>query len=278
MKRLFLLIDLLIFISIHSQNNIVKFKVGNLFGYKNIKTQKIIFEPKYIYAEDFIDGLAIVQEDNGVNSINSLSNFKILKDNGNYLDNEIYGTAKNIGKGLVIIGKLGNKDVDKKEGTIIFGSTLLGILDKDANKILPLEYSSIGSVFDDLIIVSKVDKSMSINYGIINLKGEFIMPLQKDFKINDFQCGVAVLQYKNQKGLINKEGKIIIEPTTSNYISISQFNKFCISEVTTSSRKYGLINSEGKLIAEPIYTRSSGLSDKGVTYKEAEFSGNGFKK
>ncbi len=262
--------------SISAQNELIKFQVGNLYGYRNSKTQKVIFEPKFSYAEEFKDGLAVVQEDNGINSSNLSGRFRIIKENGTFLNEDVYGSANNLGKGLVVISKAGNTDTDKKQGMVTFGTSMVGIINNEGQVILPCEYNSIGNISDSLIVVSQ--GTMKISYGVIDLKGNFILPLQNIFKIDDFQCGVAIIRKQNQVGLLGKNGQILIDPAGSNFYSISKFNKFCIAEITTMNSRYGLINSDGKIIVEPTNTRSSGLSDKGVTYKEAEYNGNGTKK
>lgn len=262
--------------NIYCQNNLIKYQDGNLFGYKNVKTQKIVIQPKFFYAEEFKDGIAIVQEENGVNSNNLSGAYKIIKENGTYISEEVFGTANNLGKGLVVVSKFGNTNTETKLGTVTLGTSKIGLINKEGLFILPCEFNSIGNISDSLIVVSK-GKTI-INYGVINLKGDYIFPLQDKFKIFDYQCGVAIIKQENHFGLLNKLGKILIEPENSNFNSISKFNKFCIAEVSISNNKYGLINSNGKIIAEPIYTRSSGLSDKGVIYKEVEYNGNGTKK
>jgi hypothetical protein len=68
-----------------------------------------------------------------------------------------------------------------------------------------------------------------------------------------------------QGGLMDKTGKILLDPNTSGLMFESDFNKNCIAEFKKDNR-YGLITSLGKIIVEPIYSRSSGLNDAGVTY------------
>jgi len=279
MKTKFIFLFLfLIQTSIFSQT-LIKFRNGYLWGYQDAITKRTLIPAKFGYAEDFKGGLAVVAE--GASSPGQAQQLRIINIKGAYItDSVVYGSIINLGSGLVAVTSPAS-EYGHSNGIVVFGNNIFGIIDKTGKTILPIEYSKINDISEGLIVVVKENQ-----FGIIDLTGRFIVPLQSDFTIFNFKYGVAKIRRNAadgfQDGLMDKTGKIMLDPGTSKLTIESDFNKFYIAEIRKNNL-YGLINSSGKIIVEPIYSRSSGFTDRGVTYYKdnehigVKFDGSGKK-
>ena len=258
--KFFLITILLLPFFAMSQNLSVKRQIvdGALkCGYVD-KTGKIVIALKFGQAENFIDDLAIVSENSS--SPNSRSGKKkLINLKGEYISNEEFGFAINIGKGLIKIG------TDNNSGDINYG-----LLDKNGKIIVPIgEYQSFGNPSEGLIVVCN-----NVGCGAIDYNGSIKIEVQNKYGlIGEFQFGVIRINGKVrfQEGLMDKAGKVVLDPLVNKFEIVGAegsdgsklFNKSKVALIRKEN-KYGLVNSSGKVIVEPIYTRNNGLTDSGI--------------
>jgi hypothetical protein len=257
-KSLFILLLISTSINAFSQ---VKFREGVLWGFKDKKTNTVLIKPKFGYAEDFKDGYAVVSEQAA--TPNARKKMKAINIKGAYLNDTAYEYLNNLGQGVFAFSYKLNSS--------------FGILDKNGKVIIQPELNYAPSISEGLMVLSKGSQN-----GAIDLKGNFVIPYN-DYAMSDFKCGVSVVSKGGyQKGLMGKTGAIVYAPDSSGIVTIGNFNKSCVAEFRKKDNRYGLISSTGKILVEPIYTRTSGLSDNGVTYYkdgvQFSFTGTGQKK
>ncbi len=146
--------DGLFTVSKKDENNNIK------VGYME-KSGKLIIEPEYSRAYNFIDGKALVQKDD--------ENFKII-DKNNKLVREI--DYKEVGQ-------------SKKDGIYLFKgeNDLYGLLDHKGDIIIENKFTSIEDIEEDYILVN-MSKGKEKEYGIVNKKGDYIIEAKyKDIKL-----------------------------------------------------------------------------------------------
>ncbi len=98
----------------------------------------------------------------------------------------------------------------------------------------------------------------------INKKNERLTYFPKGEKLFPFKNGIAFFKSNGLIGIINTEGKFVLQPT---YHVIKDFvNGFAKVGI---EGKYGIINSEGKVIVEPKF-RHIGNWYNGVTWAAAD--------
>jgi hypothetical protein len=118
-------------------------------------------------------------------------------------------TVSGLGRGvinakgeIVIPIELGTFDSEVSDGLILSGR---GFLDMKNNVAINRYFQKAGRFYNGVIPVS----TDGIKYGVINIKGEYILPEIFD-GIYTFSSGCAVYEQNNKYGYIDVTGKIII--------------------------------------------------------------------
>lgn len=137
-----------------------------------------------------------------------------------------------------------------------------GLIDKNENIILPIEYDFISEFYN--CGLAKIFKNGKV--GLINTNGIFIVPILYDF-ISNFKNNIAKIKLNFKWGLINTEGILI---ANFKYDYIHDFINGCY--ITELDNKFGMINTKGKEIAEPKFDEI-----KEAGYKFAKIKKNGKK-
>lgn len=147
-----------------------------------------------------------------------------------------------------------------------------GVIDNKGNKIIDTTYQ-------DMIIIPDKNKEMFIcTYGVdynteefktkvLNAKGEEILkeysqvkPIENtDGKSIWYENNVLIFKENNKYGLINFDGKKILEPEYDNIYALTGFEKSVIVE---KNGKKGLVStSMGEIIIPPEYSDITNLSN-----------------
>lgn len=111
----------------------------------------------------------------------------------------------------------------------------------------------------------------SINYGVINYKGEEIIPLEYSEIYSPNNNWLIIRKY-DKVGLADLSGKIFLQPEYK-YLSYLFSNRFSFSteepetqtdDGTVINRRYGMINSEGKIILPMKYQEINSIDKKNL--------------
>lgn len=170
------------------------------------------------------------------------------------IDNEKFGLIDATGE-IVIPFEYDILTPPDKNGIMYYeiddvGYTQASLLSKDGEKITETYYDAIHICSDRTYCVKTNDK-----WGVINDKGELIIPIQFDEIIKDGD--LYIIQQGDLYGWCDKEGHIVINPQFS---EIYPFGKEEITPVR-SGREFGYINKKGKFILNPQFSTAGCFSE-----------------
>ena len=158
------------------------FSKNFLYGYRDKATKKVIIPPKFTYAEDFNDGIAIVSTtpQNSPN-INIDPKWKIIDNKGNYIFSDTLEFDKIDIKNkdfIVVYVKTDNNNGYR----IGYGNFYkVGVLKKNGSFLIPCDYDFIEDLSEGYFVFSQNRKS----FLVANVNGEIVIPLQDKFYIKD---------------------------------------------------------------------------------------------
>lgn len=182
-----------------SNNNLFPVKTGNRYGYINSFGDQII-NPKYTSANEFENGIAIVEIRKGTfNGINNLGEkifaFQTSK-------NEV--TINGFNENLCLVIEEDSYD----------GSEEKYFINTAGDKQLKVDYKVIGDFSEGLasFAYSCVEFGKVVHkWGFINKNG--LVEIQPEFYYTGpFNNGLALVKVKDKYGYINKTGRVVIEP------------------------------------------------------------------
>ena len=129
-----------------------------------------------------------------------------------------------------------------------------GIIDTLGKIIVPTKYDGIGFIRRNLVSLRQAGKS-----GAYNLSNRIEIDCLYDelFEFND--NNYAKIKIKNQYGLINSLGKIVVP-----VIYDDVMNRETSFSVVLKQNKYGVVNDSGKEVIPTIYDKAIGISSHGL--------------
>lgn len=243
-----------------SEVNLIPVKSGKEFQYID-KEGKIVINPQFKNATVFRDGLALVE------TSGDEPKFGFITEDGKYAVNAQYKEATVFSDGLAwvvaenaaptAIDKKGEtkftlQDAEKvrlfKDGLAAFsmvneeGDEKWGFVDKTGKVVINPQFKSVSNFSDGLCGVRNDDGK----WGFINKEGTITINYQFD-EANDFKNGKCIVTSSNKDGVIDKEGKYIINP---------QFSDMKIDGdifLVNQDGKWGWCDKDGKLIINPQF-------------------------
>lgn len=129
-----------------------------------------------------------------------------------------------------------------------------GYIDKTGKILIKPNYIDAKKFKNGVAIVkNKEGKEIYIDHN----GNKININLIEHYKLNDFNENLAVINTKDGKGFINKEGKTIIKPQ---YKVARNFNDG-LALVSKYGSRYGYINTSGEYVIEPKYYMASNFSN-----------------
>lgn len=211
---------------------------------------------KYDYAEDYSNDRALVRKDGKWGMLDEEGNEVLAPayDNFNFLPNserQLFFIAQN--------------------------RRLYGVIDSNANVIVPVQYSKVREYHDDRIAV----KNLAGRWGFVDRNAqERIKPIYRVAR--DFSEGLAIIFDQSRWGAIDREGSVVIKPQyfrmgdfkegkawvhlpkgikgyidkTGRLLFKGKFSKLTnfkngIARVYIRKKGWGLINTKGEFILKP---------------------------
>ena len=225
----------------NSVNNLkrVYSETKKMYGFED-SNGNLVIPYKYFFVDDFVDNYAVVSNKNKYGIIDKQGEIKLaLK----YDFISCYNAETTVY--MVFKGKYNETNPSLSNGKY-------GLLDKNLNELLPCENEEF-RLQNQIIHVAKMTEEYKIttkNWGIVNLKGQIIVPFKSAVPSN-FNNGLAVVYggYDEKKinpkwGLINDNGEVLI-PISYDKVEISGN---IISCANVENRKFFLYTSNGKKI------------------------------
>lgn len=158
----------------------------------------------------------------------------------------LYGLINGSGK-VVFENKYAKLSYNKGDYLIYSsGGDYYGYVDFKGNIIIEDEYES-ASNFVDGVGVLKVKNENK--YEVLDKNGSVKFTLECD-KLEAFSNGKAVFKKDSLFGVVDKNGKLIIE-AKYNYISDYFDDGYAI--FISENNKYGIVNSKGKVVVDAIF-------------------------
>lgn len=129
-----------------------------------------------------------------------------------------------------------------------------GVFNQYGEWLIPFEYASIDIKDKALFIVAvKNHKLNRLFYGVINDKNKTIIPIDYDYISYDKSYERFIVSKEGKKGIINKQGQLLLEPTYEVLTAVSMWGGSPKFEIR-KDEKYGLINIEsGKTVIPTVY-------------------------
>ena len=242
-----------------SFSNEPRFKIFNekdsniKFGYID-KNGKVVIEPKYVGAFDFIDGVAqvAIAKDNsyyyGLIDVNGKGILKFEYDNilpfsenlAAVSSNDKYGYVNKKGK-FVIWPKYDDAYSFRSGVARVVVDDKVGYIDKSGKYLIYPKYSRMYSndFIGNYTIVEKNGK-----FSVINKKDELIKVLNYD-SVYYFSNDTYVAYRGSKSGLINSVGKEILPLNYNVLLTCDDSNFFVFS---TDGKKFGVMDKNLKLI------------------------------
>ena len=255
-----------------SEVNLIPVKSGKDFQYID-KEGKIVINPQFKNATVFRDGLALVE------TSGDEPKFGFITEDGKYAVNAMYKEATVFSDGLAwvvseneaptAIDKKGEikftlQDAEEvrlfKDGLAAFsmvneeGEEKWGFVDKTGKVVINPQFSSVSNFRDGLCGVRNDDDK----WGFINKEGTITINYQFD-GANDFKNGKCIVTSSNKDGVIDKEGKYIINP---------QFTDMQIDGdifLVNQDGKRGWCDKDGKLIINPQFGNAYPFNGNDIT-------------
>lgn len=200
------------------------------YGYTNTAGE-IKIPPRYDYAHDFSEKLALVNRNGYTNPYDgevSGGQWGFITTKGKEIIPPQYDQARSFSEGLALVnidGKVGF--INKKGKTVIpiifepvpsdkgqfhegkialIKGNAYGYIDKKGKEITPFIYSNAHSFSEGR---AGVAKDLNRKWGFINEKGEEIIPLIYS-RVFSFENGYSIVQLDGKWGAIDKMGHVVI--------------------------------------------------------------------
>lgn len=246
-------------------------------------------------------------------------NWGFIDEKGDWEIPAIYDFSKKAGAGIGIVVQQGKWGAVRAKGQIVLDfsydsvdflkvgdSAMLkvqqddprfGILDHDANELVPFEYEEFGAFVGDRIAVKKNGL-----WGFIDKGGKIVIGCAFD-EVKSFSEGFAAVRKGNKWGFINTEGDLILGfdynrcgsfkegkcwvylNSKAYYIDRSGAQVFAAVFASATdfdggvarvkeSGKYGLIDEYGNYILRPKYLKISSFNEYGLAVVESTGTSN----
>jgi len=205
------------------------------YGFINRAYQEVI-PPVYLTANDFSDGLAVVEVEDSLAASSGASFWIFIDKSGKQAIPDRYeDILYAFSEGLAVVRKGDKRMVIDKKGEVV--------MDVTSNLVLPFKHGMVEVMTEK----GKV--------GVINLKGEPVVPSEYD--VARILSPTLIMVSKDSKdGFFSNKGKRLtklvyeeIEPLRNGFVAVKQ------------NEKWGLVNKEGKEIVAPQYDEIENFHD-----------------
>lgn len=266
MKKSLLLVPVLLSLFASAQGKLFPIEIKDKLGYMD-QSGKMVIAAQYDYADDFVDGLAVVALNNMPCVINE-KNVRVI-DTSLYqfisafseglaavrdfhgkkfyisprgekvitLPDEVY-EARRFRNGLACVSRQLDEHVMKFEKDIATIGYRFGYIDKQGKQVMDFMFEDADDFLGGLARVKVKGK-----FGIIDTKGAWVLPAEYG-NIGHFSEGKAVIDAMGRYGYADTKGQIVIKPQ---FDLAFDFNEGLAAVWNSSTKKYGFINEAGEL-------------------------------
>ena len=134
---------------------------------------------------------------------------------------------------------------------------LIGFMNTSGKVIIPHQFTHADNFSDGLAVVKTKD-----GIGVIDTQGKFIIQLTHQYdEINSYTNNVAIFKQGQYYGVLDKTGRAIVT-TDKQYTSISSFDTSGIA-IIQKDGLYGYMDTKGQVVIPPIYAETWGGFENG---------------
>lgn len=198
---------------------------GETYGFVD-ETGNWAIEPQFDFAGDFVEGLAVIEQDGQVGFIGP-DGAVAIEPQFDYAGDFAFGLAP-----VVIDG-------------------LAGFVDPAGQLVIKPQYADAQAFTADGLAVVRLDDS----YGYINQAGDVVIEPQFDTAFG-FSEGLAAVVVDSSYGFIDDSGQMVIEPQFDFAAGFSED----LAAVLING-KMGFINRDGQLAIEPVFDVAQDFSE-----------------
>ncbi|MFW5804365.1 MAG: WG repeat-containing protein [bacterium] len=242
----------------YSEGNLVPFKKGNKWGFKDKNTRDVIIPPKYSYVSKLVENRIILATNN---------KYAVADKNGNVLTPFKYDFISDFKNGFAKV-KRDNKwtylnsdcneissfqysqvDIFENGVSIVKTETNKFILLNDDGKQLTREYDEIEKLDYLIKFISGFKLKKRNKIGLASISGKIILPCNFDF-FNVITDNLIKVSSEDKYGLYSKDGNKLTE---IEYDKIDEFREGLA--IVEKKNKHGLINKFGEKIISIEYKK-----------------------
>lgn len=193
-------------INISSQNTLTPFKMGELWGFLNHENE-VVIEPKYIWVENFNEGLALVRKSPGSNF-----HYGYIDEYGNEVIECIYTSAGTFHNGYALVSTSNQFQTD--------GEYSCYFINQQGNNVFGKEYKFAGDFsegFAEIMIEGEIYPTPipfpeQQKWVYIDTSGNIVSP-EKYEETTEFNNGYAVVKKDNVWKIIDTSFKYVFQKT-----------------------------------------------------------------
>ncbi|MCL2772366.1 MAG: WG repeat-containing protein [Oscillospiraceae bacterium] len=199
-------------ISSFGENGLAAASKDGKWGFIN-KKGEVVIPLVYDTARNFSDGLAAVGmiDDTNATLLPTWRNswyykYGYIDTTGKLVIPMIYNSAYDFSEGAAVVLKYDFSDKTKSSPLALFG-----VIDKTGETIIPLGENGISNFTDGLAEVYSYDSNIPRKSGVINLKGELVVPaIYDDVYILGDKSGLIEIYKDNKYGIIDSKGNEVV--------------------------------------------------------------------
>ncbi|MHC5054768.1 MAG: WG repeat-containing protein [Planctomycetota bacterium] len=226
------------------------FEAGEERGYRRgyiDATGKVVIEPRFDSAGPFHEGRAAVRVD---------GKYGYIDRTGKYVAEPRFNDAKRFSGGLARVNVAGKADTVHGYAYIRGGKW--GYVDRTGRIAIEPRFSAAADFSEGLAYVSTDDDTgHSLSSGYIDRTGRYVIKQETAraayFCSGSFSEGLASVQVGQKWGLIDKTGRIAVEPR---FDGAYEFSEGLARVYLRGKRQYGYIDKTGRYVIEPRFAEA----------------------
>lgn len=137
-----------------------------------------------------------------------------------------------------------------------------GVINLKGEEVIPFNFDYMGFFYNGVAVVANKYEGNKMKWGLINLEGELILPIEYN-GLGDFRYGISPTWRNGKAGFINRKGEAV-SPFKYDWASgfVNGLSIVGVSkEVPNTGRNWGFVDSTGKELVKCQYDKIHDFRD-----------------